>query len=311
MLEPVNFRPWLAEHGWLESLHLTPLQGGGNNRLLLCDDGTRKAVLKHYFSPERRAREVSFCRVLEGRARLPKVLAEHPTEAAVLLEFLPGSPPRGPVRTEWVDGAAHFIIQLNAAPRPSLRLAVEGGTCQSQHLHLASARLDRLAAAGVAGALVADLRSELARVAARLDLNEKPLKPDALCLSPSDFGFHNCLIDSQGGLNFVDFEFAGSDDPAKLVCDFACQPRLPVTAQQAQRFCECLQQSGLFAQDLGFRARQLLAVFVIRWCCILLNPLLAQGETRRKFLGHDAPPDPATIQARAREYLQLRLSSWD
>ncbi len=35
-------------------------------------------------------------------------------------------------------------------------------------------------------------------------------------VSPSDFGFHNALLDDGGAISFLDFEYSGRDDPAKL-----------------------------------------------------------------------------------------------
>jgi len=43
-------------------------------------------------------------------------------------------------------------------------------------------------------------------------------------LSPSDFGFHNALLDDDGKLFFLDFEFFGRDDPVKVVSDFILRP---------------------------------------------------------------------------------------
>ena len=48
-----------------------------------------------------------------------------------------------------------------------------------------------------------------------------------LILSPSDFGFHN-VITSKGVSFFIDFEFSGWDDPAKLYCDIILQPKIPI-----------------------------------------------------------------------------------
>ena len=50
-------------------------------------------------------------------------------------------------------------------------------------------------------------------------------------MSPSDFGFHNALATPGGRLVFIDFEYAGWDDPAKLANDFFCQPAVPVDAR--------------------------------------------------------------------------------
>ena len=38
-------------------------------------------------------------------------------------------------------------------------------------------------------------------------------------LSPSDFGFHNALKRSDGRIVFLDFEYFGWDDPAKMTAE--------------------------------------------------------------------------------------------
>ena len=65
---------------------------------------------------------------------------------------------------------------------------------------------------------------------------DRPLDPADRCVSPSDFGFHNALREPSGRLRFIDFEYAGWDDPAKLVCDFFCQPAVPAPAGAFDRF---------------------------------------------------------------------------
>ena len=66
---------------------------------------------------------------------------------------------------------------------------------------------------------------------------EEELGPADRVLSPSDFGFHNALLDRQGNVRFFDFEYAGWDDPAKLVCDFFCQVEVPVPRRLFPSFC--------------------------------------------------------------------------
>ena len=50
----------------------------------------------------------------------------------------------------------------------------------------------------------------------RLNINQT-------CISPSDVGFHN-IIYTNYNLYFFDFEFAGIDDPCKLISDLVLQP---------------------------------------------------------------------------------------
>lgn len=57
--------------------------------------------------------------------------------------------------------------------------------------------------------------------------NKNNIDKSFLIISPSDFGFHNVVI-SKGINYFIDFEFSGWDDPAKLYCDFILQPKIPI-----------------------------------------------------------------------------------
>ena len=57
-------------------------------------------------------------------------------------------------------------------------------------------------------------------------------------LAPSDFGFHNTLRYANGALAFVDFEYFGWDDPAKLTADIMLHPGRPLSAPQRQRFSD-------------------------------------------------------------------------
>ena len=99
-------------------------------------------------------------------------------------------------------------------------------------------------------------------------------------VSPSDFGFHNCIRQHDGSLIFYDFEYAGLDDPAKLICDFFCQVDVPVPATFLD---EALDEFGRHLdrrEALKIRVRMLMPIIQLKWCCILLNEFL-DIRTRR------------------------------
>ena len=50
--------------------------------------------------------------------------------------------------------------------------------------------------------------------------------------SPSDFGFHNTILEDDGDLKFLDFEYFGRDDPAKLMADFIWHPGMNLNNSQ-------------------------------------------------------------------------------
>ena len=105
----------------------------------------------------------------------------------------------------------------------------------------------------------------------------------AQTLSPSDFGFHNALRLHDYSLTWLDFEYFGWDDPAKLILDFLWHPGFSLTPSQQARWIErCIE---IFSDDdnLPARLRACWPVYGLRWCLILLNVFLRDesSELRR------------------------------
>ena len=100
------------------------------------------------------------------------------------------------------------------------------------------------------------------------DVKKRLIEGDRI-LSPSDFGFHNAL-ESEGVLRFLDFEYAGWDDPAKLICDFVCQPDLPLHLEFAHYFVQRM-NVALNSEGITERVELLLPLHRLKWCCIILN----------------------------------------
>ena len=90
-------------------------------------------------------------------------------------------------------------------------------------------------------------------------------------------------------MKFIDFEYAGWDDPAKMVCDFFCQPAVPVPRSHLERFLAAVTAvTGGAGDTLHARVTLLLPAYEIKWCCIMLNEFLPVGEDRRAFArGYD------------------------
>ena len=133
-------------------------------------------------------------------------------------------------------------------------------------------------------------RAEALRAPAELD-------PRHRTLSPSDFGFHNALRKSDGALVFLDFEYFGWDDPAKLLSDLLLHPMMGLTREQRARLA--LGLDGLFGGDPGWRARveALYPLFGLKWCMIMLNEFLPSHIARNRFTERDSAEIEA-VQAR-------------
>lgn len=92
-----------------------------------------------------------------------------------------------------------------------------------------------------------------------------------LILSPSDFGFHNAVVGSDGALNFVDFEYFGWDDPAKLLADFVHHAGHQVSWILCKRFvigvCSALEHGHSVLK----RWHQVVDLVGVEWLLIVLN----------------------------------------
>jgi len=307
--------PLLSAAGLGAPVGLEGLPGGGNNRVYRLTGVAGVALLKSYFRhPEdlrdRLGAEYHFSEYAWGLGvrSLPKPLACDREHAIGLYEYIPGVKlGAGAVAAAHVREAGVFLAALNrnrrSAAASALPLASEACFSIDSHLACVDRRIDRLQqidkdtlAGRRAAALVSRLlslwhriREEVVSTACVANSSTAAVLPQAeRCLSPSDFGFHNAIefaeaISGDRRLRFIDFEYAGWDDPAKTVCDFFCQPAVPVPREYLGSFVD--QVADWVPDAAGFRHRVgvLLPVYEVKWCCIMLNEFLPVGNRRRSF----------------------------
>lgn len=109
------------------------------------------------------------------------------------------------------------------------------------------------------------------------------LSPAAETLSPSDFGLHNAILAPDGTLTFVDFEYFGRDDPAKLTADFLLHPAMELASAMRRRFVAGAAMAFCGSAGYGARLGLLLPLVGLKWCMILLNEFLPERLARRAF----------------------------
>ena len=289
---------------------LTSLAGGMNNRVFRVEiDGGVPLVLKSYFHDprdprDRLATEWSFLTLAWARGirTIPEPLACEPASHTALHGFVAGAKiAAGAVTDAHVAAAADFVLAINDPPHTPTMLLPASEACFSLAQHVATVtrrvgRLSNLAPGAplraeaerfIAGRLRPVWRELEARIdrearASRISLDQE-LDPADCCLSPSDFGFHNALEDESGRITFLDFEYAGRDDPAKLVCDYFCQPEVPVPIRHFEPFQERAAIGLGLDSAVRDRCRLLLDAYRVKWTCIMLNEFLAIGAARRAF----------------------------
>ena len=99
-------------------------------------------------------------------------------------------------------------------------------------------------------------------------------------ISQSDVGFHNILV-GNNNVYFLDFEYAGWDDPAKLFSDLLLQPDNNVPIKFFNILDKYLVDFILKKNYHHYRLMFMLKLIRIKWSLIILNPIF-KSETLSK-----------------------------
>ena len=279
------------------------IRGGGNNRLYKVATATRTLALKSY----KPADEDKWDR-----------LAHEWTALLFLAKHLPGlspapiaaDPSTGWAAMEWIEGEKvvgrgapdiHAALAFTGALRElggrarsePFTEAREACLCLADLLSQIDWRLSRLEPAAAVnaelGRFLDEVQSEMGR--RRADALEAlgpaaRLHPDFQVLSPSDFGFHNAIRRPSGQLAFIDFEYFGWDDPAKLACDVHWHPGMALDPQERRTFLAGFEKQAHADPGFGRRMEIYRPLIGLRWCLIILNEFLSGGLARRRYAGH-------------------------
>ena len=125
-------------------------------------------------------------------------------------------------------------------------------------------------------------------------------------LSPSDFGFHNMLRLADGNLVFLDFEYFGWDDPAKMICDFLLHPAMELSDEVKQQFLSGILENFSRQPDLADRVKIVMPLCGLKWSLLLLNEFVPAHLQRRQFAS-ERPLDVARLQMEQLNKSQLML----
>jgi hypothetical protein len=275
---------------------LSPLPSGRNNRTAKLTTRSGDYLLKRYADNpadgrDRLGNETAFCRFAReiGIDTVPEVLAVDATSRTALFSFIAGEPMAAyGVDARAVSQAIDFAIALNRRRADGAQLpnASEAAFSLDDHNRAVCARVEslcvRVTHADAAAFLRQNVGPHLQRASCRGD---RALAAGERCISPSDFGVPNTVAVAGGRICFVDFEYAGWDDPARMVCDFFLQVAVPVPARFLPRMVEMLAPHFGDADAFRRRVAALMPLYHVKWCCTLLNDFDPQVRSRREFAG--------------------------
>ena len=103
-----------------------------------------------------------------------------------------------------------------------------------------------------------------------------------LIISPSDLGIHNMLT-MKGKYCFIDFEYAGLDNPNKTILDLICQPNHCIDRNLEEYL---IRELGSLVINKGENWRNELSamkqIIIIKWCFIMMNSIKMLDHEKEK-----------------------------
>jgi pyruvate dehydrogenase E1 component beta subunit len=281
---------------------MDPLFTGGNNKVFTAEGKNGKYFVKVYYQDglhNRLESESKFIKYAKhvGVECVPDLLTADDESGIGIFRFIRGTKlSADDLNDGHIQQAAFFIEQLNQTSDRDRMLPVASEGCFniSGHISRVDKRLNVLyeistdsALDREAIALVGEIAKEWNGIQQELISDGRLCQSDLpwkdRCISPSDFGFHNALLEASGNLCFLDFEYAGWDDPAKLVGDFFMHPAVPVKLDHLENFAAQAVSYSETPEVLIERCHALVHLCWIKWCCLKLNEFLPAVAQRHKF----------------------------
>ena len=319
----------LDEAGLQGPVVLHPVVGGRNNRAWRMDLGNGVCYfLKEYFSHpsdprDRLCTEWAFAQFAwtAGLRTLPRPMAMSPSGRLALYEFIDGtsfSP--GDIGRAEAQAAIDFLTEINQhrfdPGGRSLANASDSQFSLFDHLRRVEGRLLRMDDIQDRDDVSREVRDfcqtvlrptfrEMVRATTstargRGENPEEPLPVHSRIISPSDFGFHNALKRPTLGIVFLDFEYAGWDDPAKTLGDFFAQPAVPIPDSFWNEVLTQIARAFSWKPSDEARCTLHRPIHTLKWACLVLNEFLPTDRSRRMFADADA-----LCAARLRKQLAL------
>jgi hypothetical protein len=274
-------------------LRLERLVGGRNSQVFRVETAAATYALKLYpagaaHAHDRLGTETAVLRWMEAHnlPMTPLVVASDRSRGAALLTWAEGEIVGHGVGISDVAQACAFLRRLHDL-RGTPALPPE---CLAAEACLSGAEIERQMRSRIAAlralrdpaltvfldrhvepALAARLHRARVAISAAGGAFTVDLPRSARSQVPGDFGFHNALRGSDGRLTFIDFEYFGWDDPAKLIADLLLHPGARL--DDAARACLRSGAFAIYGSSSGFAARldALLPLIGLRWALILLN----------------------------------------
>lgn len=329
-----QIRDLLAVNHLPQYTSIMPVTGGKNNKVYLLKlEDDSEVISKFYYHSENDHRdrffnETFFLSFAKDRnlSVVPQLIASDAKNKISILSKLPGKKiETQQITLDHINQAVDFIVSLNRDLKIKDKFVKASEACFSinEHLSTVDRRIKGLTSVAGEEAGIIKMKSFIEKkiiptwLATKSGLekseffkdnnNHNQVPESESIISPSDFGFHNILI-HEDKLRFLDFEYAGLDDCAKLICDFFCAPEIPAPMSGWISFVETVGRQLGLGENFSRRVNGLLPVYKIKWICIVLNEFINHDDSRRSFSLNEDSNLRRTIQLDKAEAMFEKLT---
>ncbi len=101
-------------------------------------------------------------------------------------------------------------------------------------------------------------------------------------ISQSDVGFHNMILKNKE-LFFIDFEYAGWDNPMKYISDWILQPDSFFPNEKPLEFFDPIAKTAFNNINWKIEIKPYLLLYRLRWCLILTNQLQNKNLSKEEY----------------------------
>ena len=275
---------------------IVPLSGGFNSDLyILGSIDEEQFIAKVYKGPierwrPRQEREESFYRLIEaaGESQAPKLHSSDSAKGVTIMSKVAGVQNNQLNDKEWLQFLG-FLKRIQNTSKHETPLSAEAAISVKASFGYLHQRRDvwkGMADDGQLDPETEDLITGPLENAFQICANraltysgfQKKLALSELIVSPSDFGLHNALVGPARDLVFLDFEYAGLDDPCKCIADFFCQPRYPAPISLYPHFLDNFLPNISDAELMRLSITE--SLIQLKWCYIILQKNYDQSSKK-------------------------------
>ena len=276
---------------------ISKIKEGRNNKVYLCKEKNNKFIIKkfkNYFETkyDRYFTEKTFIEYLKKKKinNIPYIIGVNKKEKILYLKYISGKKIKRPKKNH-LNECLKFLKKINHKTTHKnfhFQNASDACLCVGDHINACERRINKLRnkynykkdyeSKKIYKFLKNKIIPEFKIIKSNIKYSfaksqiKKKLNDNQLILSPSDFGFHN-IITKNDKMYFIDFEYAGWDDPRKLVCDFILNPDYLISKKNKIFFLMNFDQVFKTKILNSNQFRVILKFHFLKWVCMIINQI--------------------------------------